>query len=130
MAQIIGVGVIGMGWMGTVHSRAYLQAADRFHDSGIRPRLIICADDVETRAKEAQERFGFERYTTRWQEVIANPNVQVVNVATPNHMHLEVVRAAAASGKHIFCEKPVGKNSRETAEIERLARQAGVLTFV
>jgi predicted dehydrogenase len=130
MAQIIGVGVIGMGWMGTVHSRAYLQAADRFHDSGIRPRLIICADDVETRAKEAQKRFGFERYTTRWQEVIANPNVQVVNVATPNHMHLEVVRAAAASGKHIFCEKPVGKNSQETAEIERLARQAGVLTFV
>jgi predicted dehydrogenase len=45
-------------------------------------------------------------------------------------MHLEIVRAAAAAGKHIFCEKPVGKDPRETAEIERLSRQAGVLTFV
>jgi predicted dehydrogenase len=130
MAQIIGIGVIGMGWMGTVHSRAYLQAADRFHDSGIRPRLVTCADDVEERAKQARERFGFERSTTRWQDVISHPDVQVVNVATPNHLHLEVVRAAAAAGKHIFCEKPVGKDSQETAEIERLAREAGVLTFV
>ena len=130
MKQIIGVGVIGMGWMGTVHSRSYLAAADRFHDSGFQAKLVVCADDVEQRAREAQERFGFEGYTTRWQDVIADPQVQVVNIATPNYMHLEIVRAAAASGKHIFCEKPVGKDPRETAEIERLSREAGVLTFV
>src|ERR1700690_3463755 len=130
MKQIIGVGVIGMGWMGTVHSRSYLAAADRFHDSGIQARLVVCADEVEERAKESQERFGFESYTTRWQDVIANPRVQVVNIATPNYMHLEVARAAAAAGKHIFCEKPVGKDSRETAEMERVSREAGVLSFV
>jgi predicted dehydrogenase len=130
MKQTIGVGVIGMGWMGTVHSRAYLAAADRFHDSRVQAKLIVCADEVEERAKEAQERFGFEGYTTRWQDVIADPRVQVVNIATPNYMHLEVVRAAAAARKHIFCEKPVGKDPRETAEIERLSREAGVLTFV
>ena len=128
--QTIGVGIIGMGWMGTVHSRAYLQMADRFHDSGIRAKLVVCADDVEARAKEAQERFGFERCSPRWQDVIADPEVEVVNIATPTHLHLELVRAAAAAGKHIFCEKPVGKDPHETAEIERLARQAGVLTFV
>src|ERR1700720_329804 len=130
MAQTIGVGVIGMGWMGTVHSRSYLQAADRFRDSGVRPKLIVCADDIEARAKEAQERFGFERYTTRWQDVITAPQVEIVNIATPNHMHLSVAAASAAAGKHIFCEKPVGKDPRETAEIERLAPQDGVLTFV
>jgi len=130
MKQSIGVGVIGMGWMGTVHSRAYLAAADRFHDSGIQAKLMVCADEVEERAREAQQRFGFGRYTTRWQDVIADSQVQVVNIATPNNMHLEVVRAAAAAGKHIFCEKPVGKDPHETAEIERLSRDAGVLTFV
>jgi predicted dehydrogenase len=130
MKQVIGVGVIGMGWMGTVHSRSYLAAADRFHDIGIQSKLIICADEVEARAKEAQERFGFEGYTTRWQDVIADPRVQVVNIATPNYMHLELVRAAAAAGKHIFCEKPVGKDPGETAEIEGLSRKASVLTFV
>ena len=130
MKQIIGVGVIGMGWMGTVHSRSYLAAADRFHDSGFEAKLVVCADEVEERAREAQERFGFKGYTTRWQDVTADPQVQVVNIATPNYMHLEIVRAAAAAGKHIFCEKPVGKDPRETAEIERLSREAGVLTFV
>ena len=119
-----------MGWMGTVHSRAYLAAADRFHDSGIRPKLMVCADDVEARANEAQDRFGFERCTTRWQDVMDDRDVQVVNIATPNYLHLEVATAAAAAGKHVFCEKPVGKDPGETAEIERRARQAGVLTFV
>src|ERR1700676_1725298 len=103
MKQVIGGGVIGMGWMGTVHSRSYLAAADRFHEAGIQPKLVICADDVEERAKEAHERFGFEGYTTRWQGVIADHRVQVVNIATPNYMHLEVARAAAAAGKNIFC---------------------------
>jgi predicted dehydrogenase len=130
MRQIIGVGVIGMGWMGTVHSRSYLAVADRFHDAGIQANLVICADEVEERAKGARERFGFESYTSHWQDVIANPKVEVVNIATPNYMHLEVVRVAAAAGKHIFCEKPVGKDASETAEIERVCREAGVLTFV
>lgn len=130
MKQIIGVGVIGMGWMGTVHSRSYLAAADRFHDSGIEARLVVCADEVEERAKEAKQRFGFESYTTRWQDVIADPRVEVVNVATSNYMHLEIVKGAVGAGKHIFCEKPVGKDPRETVEIERLSREAGVLTFV
>jgi predicted dehydrogenase len=130
MTQTIGVGVVGMGWMGTVHSRAYLQAADRFHDGGFRAKLIICADDVEERARESHRRFGFERYTTRWQDVMADPRVEAVNIATPTHLHLPLVQAAAAAGKHIFCEKPVGRNPQETAEIEHLAHQAGILTFV
>jgi predicted dehydrogenase len=130
MTRAIGIGVVGMGWMGMVHSRAYRQIADRFHDIGIQAKLIICADDVEDRAKEAQERFGFTRIATHWEDVIADPEVQVVNIATPNCLHRDVAAAATAAGKHIFCEKPVGKNPGETAEIERLARQAGVLTFV
>jgi predicted dehydrogenase len=128
--KIIGVGVIGMGWMGMVHSRSYLQAAERFYDSEIVPELIVCADEVEDRAREGQERFGFQRYTTQWQEVMADPQVEAVNITTPNYLHLSLVTAAAAAGKHIFCEKPVGRSPRETAEIERLAREAGVLTFV
>ncbi len=128
--RIIGVGVIGMGWMGMVHSRSYLQAAERFYDSGIAPELIVCADEVEARAREGQERFGFERFTTQWQEVMADPRVEAVNVTTPNYLHLPLVKAAAAAQKHIFCEKPVGKSPQETAEIARLAREAGVLTFV
>jgi predicted dehydrogenase len=130
MTRTIGVGVIGMGWMGTVHSRAYQQSPNRFPNSGIRPRLVSCADEVETGARQAQELFGFERYTTDWKRLIADPDVEVVNITAPNNLHLEIVRAAAEAGKHIFCEKPVGRGPEETAEIERAARRAGVLTWV
>lgn len=130
MAQTIGIGVIGMGWMGTVHSRSYLQIPLRFPESGIRPRLVVCADDVEARAREAQATLGFERLTTDWRSMLADPDVQVVNITAPNSRHLEMVREAAAAGKHIFCEKPVGRFPEETAEIERMARQAGVLSWV
>ncbi len=130
MTNTIGIGVIGLGWMGEVHSRSYRQIYDRFHDKHIQPRLIICSDNVEQRAKTAQARFGFENATTTWQAVLEHPEVQAVNVAAPNGLHLEMIRAAAQAGKHIFCEKPVGKDPTETALAEQAARQAGVLTFV
>jgi predicted dehydrogenase len=130
MTRVIGVGVIGMGWMGLVHGRSYRMIADRFYESGIRARLVICADEIEARAREAQKRLGFEECTTNWKQVIAHPDVEVVNVAAPNHLHLEMVRLVTQAHKHVFCEKPVGVSSRETAEIARLARGAGVLSFV
>lgn len=130
MPRVIGVGVIGMGWMGEVHSRSYRQIVERFPECPLHPKLIICADDVEARASAARSRFGFEKQTTDWRRVIEDPAVEVVNVAAPNSLHLEIVRHAASHGKHIFCEKPVGRNPLETAAIEHLARQAGVMTFV
>jgi len=130
LTHTIGIGVIGMGWMGQAHSRAYRAISDRFYDSGIRPRLVICADDMAARAKQAQEALGFAESTTDWHAVINHPAVQVVNIASPNYLHLEMVRAATAAGKHVFCEKPVGRTPQETAEIEALARNAGVMSFV
>ncbi len=130
MTHSIGIGIIGMGWMGEVHSRSYRALSDRFHDSGFAPRLIVCADPVEARAQAARQRFGFERYTTDWHTVIDDPAVQAVNVTAPNGMHLEIIQAAAAAGKHILCEKPVGRDPADTIAAAEAARAAGVLTFV
>jgi len=126
----IGIGVIGMGWMGNVHSRAYRQIPDRFHDQGIEPRLVVCADADGARADGARRRFGFARATDDWRAVVAAPDVDAVSITTPNDLHLEIIRAAAAAGKHILCEKPVGKTPEETLEAAEIARRAGVLTFV
>ena len=103
MTRTIGIGVIGMGWMGEVHSRSYRAIPDRFMRAEF-PRLIVCADPVEARAQAAQQRFGFEHYTTDWHAVIADPVVEVINVAAPNGMHLEMIRAAAQAGKP-FCAR-------------------------
>ena len=126
----IGIGIIGMGWMGMTHARAYRQIADRFHDRPLRPKLIVCADDVTERTTEAKTRFGFERTTPDFRHVIEDEDVHVVNIAAPNSMHLEIVEAAAAAGKHIFCEKPVGRNPSETKAIYAAAQRADVLTGV
>jgi len=126
----LGIGVIGMGWMGQVHARAYSLVPQRFPDSGLAPRLVICSDTVAQRAQRARDLLGFQSATTRWQDVIAHPEVQIVNIATPNNLHLELAQAAAAAGRHIFCEKPVGRNPAETAQIEAAARRAAVLSFV
>lgn len=130
MSRAIGIGVIGMGWMGEAHSRAYRAIPDRFYASGILPRLIMCADPVETRAQAAQQRFGFEQYVTDWRAVISNPEVEVVNVTAPNGLHLQINQAAAEAGKHIMCEKPVGRNPHETLQSVQAARAAGVMTGV
>src|SRR5438445_12759318 len=84
MAQVFGVGIIGMGWMGEVHSRSYRSIPDRFAGSGLIPKLVICADGVEERARTSQQRFRFQRFTTDWRQVIAHPNVKVVNAAAPH----------------------------------------------
>ncbi len=119
-----------MGWMGQVHARSYSLVPQRFPEGGVAARLVICSDNVSARAERAREALGFESATTSWQDVIAHPDVRIVNIATPNNLHLEIVKAAAAAGKHIFCEKPVGRTPKETAQIERIAREAGVLSFV
>lgn len=130
MSRTIGIGVVGMGWMGQAHARAYRQVADRFSAAGLEARLVVCADDVPARAEFGRERLGFERCTADWRDVVSDPDVEVVNVTTPNHLHLEIVRAAAQAGKHIFCEKPVGRSPQETAAIARAAREAGVVSWV
>ena len=130
MAREVGVGVIGMGWMGQVHSRSYRTMQDRFWDSEIQPRLVICADEVESRARQSCSRFGFAEHTTDWQKVIDHPAVEVVNITSPNFLHKRMVTAAAEAGKHVFCEKPVGQGPEETAQIAASAERAGVLSFV
>jgi predicted dehydrogenase len=124
----IGVGVIGFGWMGQAHSRAYRDIPVYFPDSGIRPRLVSVADNVPARVELAKQNFGFETGTLDWRELIARDDIDVVDITAPNALHQELVEAAAAAGKHIACEKPVGISPEATAAIELAARRAGVIS--
>ena len=126
MKHDIGVAVIGMGWMGQAHSRAYRRVPDIFHDYGVRPRLVVVADPVTSRREEAVVRFGFDHSVADWRAAIDTPGVDVVVVATPNAEHAEVAIAAASAGKHVFCEKPVGRTLAETRAVADAVRHAGV----
>jgi predicted dehydrogenase len=123
----VGLGVVGFGWMGQAHSRSYLRLPTLFDDLGAEPRLVACADPDAARRAAATGRFGFERAVADWRAIVDDPAVDAVVVAAPNPLHVEVVEAAAAAGKPVFCEKPVGGTPAQAAQAEAAVRRAGVV---
>ncbi|MFB3110034.1 MAG: Gfo/Idh/MocA family protein, partial [Acidimicrobiia bacterium] len=99
-----------------------------FPEADIRPRLVVVADTLPERVDLALTNFGYERGTGVWREVIESDDIDVVDITAPNAMHEELVEAAAAAGKDIFCEKPVGIGPEATAAIEKAARRSGAIT--
>jgi predicted dehydrogenase len=123
-----GIGVIGFGWMGQAHSRAYRNIPVYFPEEGLHPRLVAVAETDRDRATLAADNFGFQTSTDDWREVIEHPDVDVVDITAPNTLHRDLAEAAAAAGKPVFCEKPVGIAPEVTARIEHATRRAGVVT--
>jgi predicted dehydrogenase len=130
MPRELGIGLLGVGWMGEVHSTSYRRVPLHYPECEARARLVVAADEVEERARAAAERLGYERSTTDWREVIADPEVDAVSICTPNFMHREMAIAAAEAGKHFWGEKPLGALPQDTVEIERVAGATGVRTMV
>lgn len=125
----VGIGVIGLGWMGRVHAASYRRVGEHYPELGVRPRLVIAADLSEQRRHHA-EHTGFETTTDDWRDVIAHPEVEAVSVTAPNHLHREIALAAIEAGKHVRVEKPVGLGVADTDAVARAARRAGVVTTV
>jgi predicted dehydrogenase len=126
----IGVGLISVGWMGKLHSRAYQAMASVYPELGLRPRLVHAADTAPDRVAYARDAIGYARGSTDYREVLADPEVEVVSICAPNVLHREIGVAAAEAGKHFWIEKPVGRDARETGEVAAAARAAGVVTSI
>ncbi len=122
----LGVGIIGTGFMGSCHAQAYLAAGHMF-ETGLRAKLVCVADNAPGAAQAAAERFGFERATTEWKELVAAADVNVVSITTPNFMHKEMALAAIEAGKHVWCEKPLALNARDAKELADAARSTGAI---
>ncbi len=130
MSSTVGIGVIGLGAAGIRHARACLQVPIWYADSGIAVRRVVCADVNEGAARSAAEQFGFDRWTGDWREVVADPDVDAVVIATPNRQHRAIVSAAAAQGKHVLCEKPVGASPADTEAVAAAVASAGIAFMV
>jgi len=116
--------------MGAMHSAAYRRVGDHFPSLGIKPRLVIAADDSPQRAQRATRELGYEHATTDWRVAIEHPDVDVVSITAPNALHREMALAAAAAGKHVWGEKPLGRSPGETAEIVAACDAAGIVVNV
>ena len=126
----LGIAVVGFGWMGQAHARSYLRLPTLFENRVYDPELVICSDTIESRRHAATSAFGFGEATEDWRPAVEHPDVDVVVVCAPNMLHEPLVSAAAAAGKHVFCEKPVGGTPIQTARAEKACRMAGVISGV
>jgi predicted dehydrogenase len=122
----LGVGMLGYAFMGKAHANAYRTLSYMTWPPPFRPRLVSIAGRDESAVAEAAQRYGFERHVTDWRELVSDPEVGLFDNSGPNNLHAEPTIAAAEAGKHVFCEKPLGRTAKESYETWQRVAGAGV----
>jgi len=127
------VGVVGLGWMGQVHARAYTRVAQHYLDAPLRPVLVAVADNAgDERLARAVAAYGFADVHADWRELVARDDIDLIDICTPGDSHAEIALAALAAGKHVLCEKPLANSvaeARTMTDAAAAARAGGVLTM-
>ncbi|MDC1289150.1 Gfo/Idh/MocA family oxidoreductase [Amylibacter sp.] len=122
----LGIGIIGGGYMGKAHAAAYGSVGTLF-ETTLRPELeIVCATSISS-AEKYQKNYGFKSATTDWKEVVNNPNIDAVVIASPQSTHCEIALAAFKNHKHVFCEKPLGASVEESRTMLTAAEASGMV---
>ncbi len=122
----IGVGVLGYAFMGKAHTNAYKKLPYIFWPPAAIPRLVSIAGRSEKAVAEAARRYGYDRFTTNWRDLVTDPEIQIFDNSGPNNLHAEPCIAAAEAGKHIICEKPLARTAAEAKQMLEAVRKAGV----
>jgi predicted dehydrogenase len=122
----IGVGMLGYAFMGKAHVNAYRTLPYMATELPLSPRLVAIAGRNEQAVQAAATRFGFERSETDWRALIADDAIGLFDNGGPNAVHAEPTIAAAQAGKHVICEKPLGRTADEAFDIWRRVQATGV----
>jgi predicted dehydrogenase len=124
--RTIGVGLLGYAFMGKAHSNAYRTLAYMTWPPPLMPELVAIAGRDEAAVREAAGRFGFAEHVTDWRALVADDRVQLFDNSGPNALHAEPTIAAAEAGKHVICEKPLGRDAAESYETWQRVAATGV----
>jgi predicted dehydrogenase len=123
----LNVAMIGYDFMGRAHSNAWRQVARFMPDVPFEPVMKVVAGRTEAKVKEAAERLGWEEYATRWEDVIARKDIDIIDICTPGDSHLPIAIAAAQAKKNILCEKPLANTLVDAEQMWNAATKAGVI---
>ncbi|HRW04418.1 MAG TPA: Gfo/Idh/MocA family oxidoreductase [Caldilineaceae bacterium] len=129
-APEVGVGMLGYAFMGKAHSNAMLKIPHMMYPPPAIPKLVGIAGRNEAAVKEAAKRFGYAHYYTDWREMLENDEIQLFDNGGPNDAHAEPSIAAAQAGKHVLCEKPLGRTAEESKEMWDAVAKTGVKHMV
>jgi len=125
----IGIGIVGGGYMGKAHAVAHAAVGAVF-ETTLRPRLEMVAASTPQSAERYRAAFGFARGTDDWTQLVADPKVEAIVIASPQHTHRAIAEAAFAVGKPVFCEKPLGASSDDAQAMVDAAQASGVTNMV
>ena len=126
----VGVGMLGYAFMGKAHSHAMLTIPHMMYPPPAIPKLAAIAGRNEAAVKEAAKRYGYQRYYTDWREMLKDDSVQLFDNGGPNDAHAEPSIAAAKAGKHVLCEKPLGRTADESKRMRDEVMATGVKNMV
>jgi predicted dehydrogenase len=124
----LGIALIGYGGIGRVHALAYRAIPFYYGLTADTVKIVGVATTRPESAQRAAQEIGCDAWTADYHELLARPDVDVVDICTPNHMHEEIVIAAAQAGKHIYCEKPLAMTVEEGRRMVEAVQKAGVKT--
>ena len=122
----IGIGMLGYAFMGKAHTNAYKTLGYMTWPPPFMPKLVSIAGRNAEAVSAAAARYGYESWTTDWHELVSNPDIALFDNGGPNDMHAEPTIAAAKAGKHVLCEKPLGRTAEESFEIWQDVAATGV----
>ena len=129
MAKQVRVGMVGYKFMGKAHSHAYYDVA-RFFDLKAEPVMVALCGRDEAAVKAAAQKFGWQGYETDWRKLIARPDIDLIDIGTPNNMHAEIAIAAAEHGKHVLSEKPLAMDLEQARRMKQAVDRAGVVNMI
>ena len=122
----IGIGMLGYAFMGKAHANGYKTLAYMTWPPPLRPELVAIAGRNEEAVAEAARRYGFAEHVTDWRVLISDDRIGLFDNAGPNNLHAEPTIAAAQAGKHVICEKPLGRDAAESFDTWQRVKAAGV----
>src|SRR5436190_1343141 len=118
--------MLGYAFMGKAHSNAFHKIGYMTWPPPLRPRLVAIAGRDEEAVAAAAHRYGYERWTTDWRDIVSDPSIGLFDNGGPNSVHAAPTIAAAEAGKHVICEKPLGRDADESYEIWQKVAATGV----
>jgi len=121
----LGVGIIGFGFIGKVHTYGYINMPLFYSPVPVRTKLIGVATSKKETAQRAQQIGGFEFSTTRWENLINRDDIDIISICSPNNLHRDQLIAAIKAKKHIYCDKPLTVTVEEAEEVLQTIQNTG-----
>jgi myo-inositol 2-dehydrogenase/D-chiro-inositol 1-dehydrogenase len=125
----LNIGMVGYGFMGRTHSNAFAQVA-HFFDVPFEPVLKAASARNAGKLKAFASQWGYPEMETDWRDLVARKDIDLIDIASPNDTHCDIAIAAAAAGKMVMCEKPLGRNAAESQRMVEAVEKAGVPNMV